>query len=116
MGTEVPHRRLSPLVPLFFPRWAWGGVIPVAVLTLALGIVALPREGESGSGKRITRVDAVKRSGEVVFLIANGGREHRVSKASAPGTTGGGAASRTSDGTFRDTLESTETIVFYRFD
>ena len=104
---------LHPLMTLFFPtwRWAWAGVAPVVLLTVALGIVAVPR----GRGAAV-RVEARKVSGEVEFLIANGGSPHRVSKRSLPYQTGRGEAIETRNGAFRDELESDETIVFYRID
>jgi hypothetical protein len=49
-------------------------------------------------------------------MIANGGTPHRVSKRSIPYRTGAGKSIETRNGSFRDALESDETIVFYRID
>ena len=112
--SDARSSTLQPLTSLFFPtwRWAWAGVAPVVVLTVALGIVALPRGGDAGS--KPVRVEARKVAGEVEFLVANGGTEHRVSRWSPDTATG--TTIETKNGAFRDTLDSDETIVFYRVD
>jgi hypothetical protein len=106
----------SPLVPLFVPRhrWVWAGALPALGLTLALAIVSLPRSTDPRPAG--TRVDAFKVSGEVVFLISNGGVEHRVSKRTTPGLAPAENPIPTRDGAFRDSLESGESLVFYRID
>ena len=111
-----PRSTLPPITTLFFPtwRWAWAGVAPVALLTVALGIVAIPQGGQSASAP--LRVEARKLSGQVEFLIANGGTPHRVSKRSIPYRAASGTAIETRNGAFRDALDSDETIVFYRID
>jgi hypothetical protein len=110
-----PRSTLPPITALFFPtwRWAWAGVAPVVLLTVALGIVAIPRGGQASAP---LRVEARKLSGQVEFLIANGGTPHRVSKRSIPYRAASGTAIETRNGAFRDTLHSDETIVFYRID
>jgi hypothetical protein len=112
--TSVPAPALRPLVTLFFPtwRWAWAGVAPVALLTVALAVLAIPHR----VGSATVRVEARKVSGEVEFLIANGGTPHRVSKRSIPYRAGDGKAIATRNGSFRDALDSDEPIVFYRID
>ena len=111
---EAPRSSLRPLVTLFFPtwRWAWAGVAPVVLLTLALAVLAIPHRGGSGT----MRVAARKVSGEVEFQIANGGTPHRVSKRSSPYRAGEGESIATRNGSFRAALDSDETIVFYRID
>ena len=111
---EGPAPVFRPLMTLFFPtwRWAWAGVAPVVLLTVALGFLAIPQRVRSAA----VRVEARKVSGEVEFLIANGGTPHRVSKRSTPSRTGSETAVATRNGSFRDSLDSGETIVFYRID
>jgi len=108
---------LAPLVPLFFPlrRWAWAGALPAVLLTVAFGILIFPM-APGDHATVVTRVDAIKLPGEVVFLISNGGREHRVSKRTIPDGAPPGTVVPTQGGSFRDALESEETIVFYRID
>jgi len=105
-----------PLVPLFSPtwRWAWAGVAPVLALTVLLGIVAVPPGGERAAAP--TRIEARKLAGDVVFLIANGTTTHRVSKRSVPDRGADATTIVTTDGSFRDALDSGETIVFYQID
>ncbi len=116
IGRSEPRSVLPPITALFFPtwRWAWAGVAPVVLLTVALGMVAIPRGRQAGSAP--LRVEARKLSGQVEFLIANGGTPHRVSKRSIPYRTASGTVIETRNGAFRDALDSDETIVFYRID
>ena len=111
-----PSAAAQGLRGLFLPawRWAWAGVLPVVVLTIALGVLGMPQD--TGKTKTATRVEAHKLPGEVVFLIANGGVEHRVSRRSIPDGSSRGTSIVTTDGAFRDALDSGETIVFYRID
>jgi hypothetical protein len=51
-----------------------------------------------------------------VFLIANGTTTHRVSKRSVPDRASDATTILTTDGSFRDALDSGETIVFYQID
>ncbi len=108
---------LPGLVPLFAPgrAWVWAGALPALILTVGLGILAFPFDTGSHA-PATTRVQAMKRSGEVVFLISNGGAEHRVSKRTIPSASPSGTAIKTQDGAFRDELDSEEAIVFYRID
>jgi hypothetical protein len=102
--------------PLFLParRFALAAVLPLLVLSLAVGYLLLPgRSGLDGSAPRLL---ASRQGDEVVFVIANGDRPHRVVKVTDPRETGAGQAVDVEQGVFRDRLDSEASLVFYRID
>jgi len=105
----------APLVPLFVTsrQWAAVAVTPVLVLTLALGYLGLSGS-DRGAGDATVRV--TKQGGDVVFLIANGTRDHRVYKSTTPAGRDSWKAYTTTTGSFRDRLHSDADLVFYRID
>ena len=70
--------------PLFLParRFALAAVLPLLVLSLAVGYFLLP--AGSGSDETVPQLLASRQGDEVVFVIANGDRPHRVLKAADP--------------------------------
>lgn len=103
------------LVPLFVSsrQWALAAVTPVLVLTLVLGYLGLSGTAP-GSGDATVRVS--KQGGDVVFLIANGQRGHRVYRSTSPDGQDSWKAYTTTTGSFRDRLHSEADLVFYRID
>lgn len=107
-----------PSTPLFQPtrNLMLGTALPVAAMTVILGLLLI----QSGWIRtelpaQTTRVEVLKRGGEVVFVITNGERTHRISKSSHPE----GNAERevfTAQGEFRDRLDAGPDLVFYRID
>ena len=106
----------APLIPLFLPvrRLALAAGLPALVLALALGYGARIAENPGEFGE--PRLIATKQAGEVVFIIANGGRPHRVYRSTDPARLGTEAAFTATDGSFRDRLDSGPDLVFYRID
>ena len=107
----------GPVSSLFLPtsRLVLAGAVPVAIVTLILGGALLQQVGSgSDPSNHVPRVEVTKSGGEVVFLIANGKRSHRVSRSTRPDVTGEVFTSR---GEFRDRLDSeAHQIIFYRID
>lgn len=111
---------MTPLRPLFAPRGGLTALAAVAVFGLAalVGTTAW-RQGRielPASEGVATRIEAHKDGGQVVFRIANGARTHRVARSADPADLGGGDVFETSNGAFRDRLDSGSAIVFYRID
>jgi len=106
--------------PLFVPvaRLALGAAVPVLVLSLLAGSLLMsPTPTRQGTlVARAPRVEVEKTGGEVVFLIHNGSRTHRISKSSVPAAGEGAQSFTTTTGRFSDRLESDSPIVYYRID
>ena len=104
-----------PLAPLFVTsrQWAVAAVTPVLVLTLALGYLGL--SGSDPAPGNAT-VNVTKQGDHVVFLIANGSRDHRVYKSTHSDGQASWKAYTTTTGSFRDRLDSDVDLVFYRID
>ena len=111
--------RPAPLASLFVPmrRLALAGTVPALALTMLLAWVLLPGTAT------VPNVDtdgptlqASKVGGEVVFVIANGGKLHRVYRSSSPEADGDARLFATTDARFQDRLEGDERLVFYRID
>jgi len=116
---SIRESRLSPLGWLFFPatRFAIAGALPVALLSLSLGYlawdemhdpVAVPSTGAS--------IEATIDGDNVVFVIANGSRVHRVYKSKNPNQFGDRPEFTTRDGSFEDRVNDGQALVFYRID
>ena len=105
------------LASLFVPAWklALGGAAPLLLVAILLGpqlVSVQPPATESG----VTRVEASKVSGEVVFTIANGSSVHRVAKSNDLSKIESVEVTVVTQGAFRDRLESDANLVFYRID
>jgi len=104
--------------PLFPParNLVLGTALPVVAMTVVLGLLLI-QSGWIGTElpAQTTRVEVLKQGGEVVFVIINGKRAHRVSKSSSPE---GNAEEEvfTAQGEFRDRLDAGADLVFYRID
>jgi len=112
---EAGEQRRPSFASLFLPsRLAWTAVVPVLALTLALGLqfVSRPEVQEAG-----THVAVMKDGDDVVFVIANGRRLHRVYRTEGQaGPSPQGEPFAVTDGIFRDRLDSDANLVFYRID
>jgi len=105
---------------LFLPaaRWAWGAALPIVALSMLVGSVLLT-QGPFDRGDVVVhqpRVEVTKSGDDVVFVIQNGDRTHRISKSTDPGPTGDQEIFTTSTGRFSDRLDSGAGIVYYRID
>jgi hypothetical protein len=87
----------------------------VLLLALALAWTTVWQEGPAGTGRGHTTLRAEKQDGDVVFVIANSGHSHEVSRSTAPH---GGSSDRflATTGVFRDSLDSGPDLVYYRID
>ena len=104
---------------LFLPtsRWAWAAVAPAVALTLALTWLVAPSGPIPADPLSATPpVSAAKVDGDVVFVIANGGKPHNVYRSTNPGAFDRAPAAVTRDGSFRDRLHGGPDLVFYRID
>ena len=107
----------APLASLFVPihRLVAAGAVPALMLVMMLNWLVPPAGGpaeDSAAGS----ISAIKTGDEVVFVIANGNRPHRVYKSTSPIEFSGGPTYTTEDGTFTDALDSRANLVYYRID
>jgi hypothetical protein len=89
------------------------------LLTVLVGALGIPRKSDDGAGGSglVARVDAHKDGADVVFVIANGQRSHRVYKSNDPKDFGPDARFAETRGTFRDRLANGGSdVVFYRIE
>ncbi len=111
-----PERVVGSLF-LPFGRLVLAGAAPVMLVAVLLGWVALPRgvdpAAPAGSEAAVT-VHVSKRGGDVVFVLENGGRAHRVTRSTSPEN--GGESIVVERGSFRDDLTGGADLVFYRID
>lgn len=120
---QEPSSRLAPLATLFMPtpRLAFGVAAPAILLTFGLGYWLVPEMARTAAPvPQAVRavgmtVETVKTEGEVIFIIANGHRSHRVYRSVSADNLQGMEASATSEGKFRDGLEGPD-LVFYRIE
>ena len=110
----------APHATLFLPaaRWAWGAALPIVALSMLVGSVLLTQEPFDRGDLVVhrPRVEVTKSGDDVVFVIQNGDRTHRISKSTNPGATGDQEIFTTSTGRFSDRLDSGAGIVYYRID
>jgi hypothetical protein len=102
--------------PLFLParRFALAALLPLVLLSVALGYFLVP--AGPGEAPGAPRLMATRLGDEVVFVIANGDRPHRVTKASDPRGFDSGEPVAVEQGVFRDHVDSGANLVFYRID
>ena len=112
--------RPDALRSLFVPtsRLALGTAVPLGALSALLAVVLVLQGGvvPGDLAKGGPRIEATKVGSDVVFVIRNGERVHTVSKSSDPGQFGPHAQVRTEAGRFRDRLDESSPIVYYRID
>lgn len=104
-----------------FPRsngLAWVFALPALLLALAIAWQLAPREGGAPLSEPVPRISAIRSGDDVIFVIANGKREHTVYRSESKVGLERAAeeAFAVTDGTFRDRLESQADLVFYRID
>jgi len=112
----------APLGSLFVPtsRLALGAALPLAALSVVLvvaltlqsGVVPVPVESRPAT----TRIEATKVGSDVVFVISNGGRTHSLRESSDPLSFAQDLPARKVEGRFRDRLDESPGIVYYRID
>lgn len=117
---------MQPLSPLFLPfrSMALAGALPALLLAIVLGYLpysSSPVHSEqvahAGSpGLRAAKLTAAKVEGEVLFEIANGGRLHRIYRRNGEGSHARWELHATASGSFRDELQSGDTLVIYRIE
>lgn len=111
--------RFESPAPLFVPvrRFALATALPLVVLGLAVGYFLLPGSGVGPAADGAAPLLLASRQGnEVVFVIANGDRPHRVTRTDDPSLPEAGEPVEVEQGVFRDRLESDAKLVFYRID
>jgi len=99
---------------LFVPlrRVAVAALAPALALAVALGALTIGRHPATAGP---ARVQAIKQGDDVVFVIANGQRNHRIYRSDAPAG-GQWEALGTTRQEFRDRLRGESNLVFYRID
>lgn len=104
------------LLPLFLParRFALAAALPALLVTLGLGYLLAPGDRLAPGLENATmRLHVDKVGDEVVLLIANGDRPHRVYKSSRPNSLPSESVGSITRGSFRDRLDGAD-LVFYR--
>lgn len=110
--------RFSLPSPLFLParRFALAAVLPLLVLSLSVAYLVLPGGTVPGADDTAPRLLTSRLGDQVIFVIANGDRPHRVLKTDDPRVPGSGEPLDVEQGVFRDRLDSGADLVFYRID
>jgi hypothetical protein len=109
----APGARLRRIPNLFVPGLKWAVAAgPLLVLVLAVGWIS----SSDRSPVTATHVQVSKAGDEVVFVIANGDRVHRVSTSERPDRFERRGAVVRAEEPFVDRLYSDADIVFYRID
>jgi hypothetical protein len=103
---------------LFTPwrRMALTGLAPLLLVVAVVGWLGLRVEGPRHDILQPIGVEVVKTGDEVVFNIANGGRDHFISTSERPDRFDGSTRAKVVDGTFADRLDRGSELVFYRID
>jgi hypothetical protein len=106
---------LPRLAQLFVPvaKVAYAGVLPLLVLALTLGWLG---RASVPAGPEQVRIETSKIDGEAVFRIANGGRMHKVYRATSPLKSAEKELLATTDDSFSDSLVGSSGVVYYRID
>jgi hypothetical protein len=92
-------------------RWVgWMAAFPIAASVL----VALAPDRDAPSTARFARVDKV--GDEVVFHVANGNADHKVTRSTDPSSFNPKAEQDVSDGRYSDRANSGPVVVFYKLD
>jgi len=95
---------------------AWAMALPALLLAAVMTWNLLPVSPSQEAGEA-PQVSAIKRGNEVIFVIANGQRNHTVYRSeTAAGLAGSQKPFALTDGTFRDRLDNGADLVFYRID
>jgi hypothetical protein len=107
----------TPFSSLFVPtrRLALAGIVPLLVLSLAMGYLLMDPVPSLQGRDPSVRLEVSKQGGDVVFLIANGERPHRVYRSTRPNV-GAEEPYVTAQRVFRDRLDSRGDVVYYRID
>jgi hypothetical protein len=102
---------------LFVPAWkrALSAAAPLLLVALLLGPQFVSVQSPTAPAE-VTRVEATKSGGEVVFMIANGDSVHHVYKSNDINMLESVEITVVTQGAFRDRLESDSDLVFYRID
>lgn len=114
--SAAAERRLS---SLFVPLGRLVAAAGVPALLLALSFGWLVGGGDAGSGDSETPVLAIETSkvnGQAVFQLSNGGRIHRVYRASSARDLARAELFTLARGSFVDSLEGDAGVVYYRID
>lgn len=111
-------RTSAALRPLFFPwcRLVAAGAAPLLALTLAIGYLSLGGPVSDLVPGTAPVIGAEKRGDEVIFVIANGERAHRVYRSTSPLQFDKAPLATTRGGEFRDRIGEGPGLVFYRID
>lgn len=114
---DADESRPTPFASLFVPtrRLALAGVVPLLVLSLAMGYLLIDPVASIGGGDPAVRLEVSKQGEDVVFLIANGERPHRVYRSTRPNAVPD-ELYVTAQRAFRDRLDSRGDVVYYRID
>jgi len=110
-------KRPAALASLFLPvsRLIVSAGLPAAALTLLFGVAVLPvPEGVKSDAP--PSLHARKQGDEVVFVIANGGQQHRIYRSTSLAELGSGEPFATADAAFRDRIDANPGLTFYRID
>jgi len=117
---QVQQVRFSPQPALFTPlgRIALAAVAPMLALTLAVGYMLMPvtTAPQPAAGAQATNLEVIRQGEEVVFLIANGNTTHFVYKSTEIRELQRSEPVMVSDGVFRDRIDRSADLVFYRVD
>jgi hypothetical protein len=107
-----------PFASLFLPtrRFAVAAALPLLVLTVAMGYLLMPGGTLEPAGEEPVRLSVSKQGDEVVFLIADGQRPHRVYRSTSPDVVDRDQVYTTAKEAFRDRLDAGGELVFYRID
>ena len=120
VGSARRQIGVRPQALLFVParRLALAAALPVVALSVLIASWLWGPTGRlaPGAPTDVPRIEASKQAGDVVFVIANGGRPHRVSKSLRPNGLGAAEVITVTEGQFRDRLEADARLVFYRID
>jgi hypothetical protein len=120
---SIPARKSGAVdfADLFLPtrRWALLAAVPVVLLTVVLGPLAVRTDvGPSGAvgSEHDATLRLAKVDGVAVLLIADGQGPHRVYKSSDVRRMTSGEVITVTDGAYRDRLEDGPSLVFYQVD
>jgi hypothetical protein len=117
----VQRVRFAPQTVLFTPlsRLALAAAAPMMVLTLAVGYLLMPATAPAPgvvAAADSTNLEVIRQGEEVVFLIANGKTTHFVYKSTQITELQRAQPVVVSDGVFRDRIDQSANLVFYRVD
>ena len=111
-----PQISLKPETALFLPmrRWVLAGVLPVMAVVAVVAVAPFVHLGQTASVPGSLTVS--KHDGDVVFTLANGKRQHTITRSTVPNRFDPASAVRMKDGSFVDNAGDGAGLVFYRID